>query len=155
MPNNHESPHETTQIANVRPAWVIFSVALLPVLACFLGGTTEKWAEGIVVGALGLLLLFDPPRHSLGPWLNAILIALLVVASLSFLPASWFFQPGWRTALINDFGIKLPATLSPQPWITLGCLISFGAGLAWFYYVCAQEFEMRDVRFKCGFSRAE
>ncbi len=148
MPNNHESPQATTQIANPRPAWVILSVALLPVLACFLGGTTEKWAEGIVVGVLGLLLIFSPPRHSLGPWLNAIIIALLAVASLSFLPAHWFSQSWWRSALINDFGIKLPSTLSPQPWITLGCLISFGAGLAWFYYVCAPEFEMRDVRFQ-------
>ena len=146
MPNNHESAEEATHLPHVRPTWITFAVALLPMLACFLGGATEKWAEGIIVGAFGLLLIFDPPRHSLGPLLNGILIALLVVASLSFLPASWFFQPGWRAALINDFGIKLPATLSPQPWITLGCLISFSAGLAWFYYVCAQEFEMRDVR---------
>ena len=148
MPNNHDTTSVTTPTANVRPAWLIYSVALLPVLACFLGGTTERWAEGIVVGSLGLLLLFSPPRHSLGPWLNTVFIALLLVASLSFLPASWFFQPWWRSALINDFGIKLPATLSPQPWITLGSLISFSAGLAWFYYVCAQEFEMRDVRFQ-------
>ena len=117
-------------------------------LACFLGGTTEKWAEGIVVGLLGVLFVFSPPRHSLGPWLNAILIALLVLALLAFLPANWFFHPWWRSALVNDFGIKLPPTLSPQPWITSGCLISFCAGLAWFYYVCAQEFEMRDVRFQ-------
>src|SRR4051794_28786868 len=109
MPNNHDSPHETTQIVNVRPAWLVYSVGLLPVLACFLGGTTEKWAEGIVVGLLGLLLLVSPPRHSLGPWLNTLLIALLLVASLSFLPAKWFFQPWWRSALINDFGITLPA----------------------------------------------
>ena len=147
MPNNSETVENIRQLAQVRPKWVIFSVALLPVLACFLGGATEKWSEGIVVGVLGLFLIFNPPRHSLGPWWNTILIALVVVASLSFLPASWFFQPTWRSALINDFEIKLPATLSPQPWITFGCLISFVAGLSWFYYVCAQEFEMRDVRF--------
>jgi hypothetical protein len=146
MPTNHESPHETTQILQVGPTWLVYSVGLLPVLACFLGGSTEKWAEGIVIALLGLLLILSPPRHSLGPWLNTVLIVLLGLASLSFLPANWFFQPWWRSALVNDLLIKLPATFSPQPWITLNCLISFGAGLAWFYYVCAQEFEMRDVR---------
>jgi O-antigen ligase/tetratricopeptide (TPR) repeat protein len=147
MPNNTESGREhAIHNERARPKWITFAVALLPVLACFLGGTTEKWAEGIVVAALGLLLIVDPPRHSLGRWINGIFIALVVCAAISFLPANWFLQPSWRAALTNDFGIKLPATLSPQPWITLGCFISFAAGLSWFYYVCAQEFEMRDVR---------
>ena len=144
MPSNIESHRE--QAERVRPPWLTLAIALLPVVACFLGGTTEKWAEGIVVSALGLLLVVDPPHRSLGRFANGIVVALLVCAALSFLPANWFFQPGWRAALINDFGIKLPATLSPQPWITLGCFISFVAGFGWFYYVCAQEFEMRDVR---------
>lgn len=122
------------------------AVALLPVLACFLGGSTEKWSEGIVVAALGLWLVFDSPRHSLGKWLNAVFIGLILCAALAFLPANWFFQPEWRSVLTNDFGIQLPSPLSPQPWVTLGCLISLVAGLGWFYYVCAQEFEMRDVR---------
>ncbi len=121
-------------------------IAALPVLACFLGGGTAKWAEGFVLVFLGLLLLFDPPKHSLGPWLNAVVLALLGLAAVAFLPAHWFYQPGWRTALVNDFGIALPDRLSPQPWITLECLLSFFAGLSWFYYMTAREFEMRDVR---------
>jgi len=132
----------------LRPVWLIVAVALLPALACFLGGATEKWSEGIVVSALGLLLIFDPPRHSLGIALNGIFIALLGCALLSFLPASWFFQPTWRGALINDFGIELSSTLSAQPWLTLGCLVSFIAGLSWFYYICTMEVEMREVRFQ-------
>jgi hypothetical protein len=35
---------------------------LLPVLACFLGGATTKWAEGVVLTLLGLYLLARPPR---------------------------------------------------------------------------------------------
>ncbi len=124
------------------------AVALLPVLACLLGGGTEKWAEGVIVAALGLLLIFDPPRHSLGRVVNGTLFALLVCAALSFLPASWFFQSSWRPIMTRDFGITLPQTLSPQPLVTLGCLVSFLAGLSWFYYVCVQEIEMRDVRFQ-------
>src|SRR3982750_1711338 len=109
--------------------WLNVAVPALPVLACFLGGATVKWSEGIVVALLGLILLINPPRVSLGWRINATLVGLLAVAATAFLPANWFLQPAWRAALINDFGIQLPATLSPQPWISLGCFLSFLAGL--------------------------
>src|SRR6266566_3043452 len=94
------------------------AVALVPVLACFLGGATEKWAEGIVVGFLGFFLVVRPPRLSLGPATNGILAALLLLAAIAFLPDRWFFIPAWRVALVNDFGISLVPTVSPQPWLT-------------------------------------
>jgi O-antigen ligase len=123
-----------------------FFIALLPVLACFLGGSTQKWGEGIVVALLGIYLLANPPRFSLGLAINLVLLALLISAAAAFLPPSWFFQPTWRAAYINDFGISIPATLSPQPWITLTCLFSFVAGLSWLYLVCAQQLELREAR---------
>jgi O-antigen ligase len=131
-----------------RPAnwWGNLAMAGLPVLACFLGGATEKWSEGIVIALLGLFLLGAPPRFSLGAWTNGILLALALCATVAFLPARWFFEPAWRTALINDFAIRLPSTLSPQPWLTLGCLISFLAGLSWLYCVTAEDLELRAVR---------
>src|SRR5436309_11265730 len=82
------------------------AIALLPVLACFLGGGSQKWAEGIVVALLGLYLLVRPPRASLGPATNCILLALLGLAAITFLPVRWFFVPAWRSALINDFAIS-------------------------------------------------
>src|SRR3954453_20724710 len=77
--------------------------ALLAVVACFLGGGTLKWEEGIVVGCLGLLLLVRPPRRSLGLVLNCLFLIFIGLGALAFLPARWFFFPPWRTALINDF----------------------------------------------------
>jgi O-antigen ligase/tetratricopeptide (TPR) repeat protein len=121
-------------------------IPVLPVLACFLGGATQKWGEGVVVAILGFYLLVQPPRTSLGTPINSILIALALCGTIAFLPARWFLQPLWRTALVNDFGISLPSTLSPQPWITSTCLISFIAGLAWLYVVCSQDLELRAVR---------
>ena len=118
----------------------------LPVLACFLGGATQKWSEGIIVALLGLILLVHPPRFSLGLVLNVILLALLACAATAFLPASWFAQPAWRAALVDDFGIPLPGTLSPQPWISLGCFLSFVAGLSWLYYMSALDLDLREVR---------
>jgi O-antigen ligase len=121
-------------------------IALLPVLACFLGGATQKWGEGIVFAFLGIYLVARPPRFSLGPVINFVLLAFLIWSLIAFLPASWFFQPDWRATYLNDFGISLPTTLSPQPWITLTCLGSFVAGLSWLYVVCAQQLELREAR---------
>src|SRR6266513_1727058 len=147
MPNpTHESPfherHETTPGRWLSHAFI----ALLPVLACFLGGGTQKWGEGIVVAFLGLYLLGRPPHFSLGLAANLVLLAFVVWSLIAFLPASWFFQPDWRATYLNDFGISLPPTLSPQPWISLTCLCSFVAGLSWLYLVCAQQLELREAR---------
>jgi len=63
-------------------------LALLPVLACFLGGATQKWGEGIVVALLGIYLLARPPRFSLGLPSNLVLLALVLLAGTAFLPAN-------------------------------------------------------------------
>jgi hypothetical protein len=126
--------------------WLNFAIPALPVLACFLGGATVKWSEGIVVALLGLMFLVNPPKVSLGWPINATVLALLACAATAFLPANWFLQPAWRTALVEDFGVRLPGTLSPQPWISLGCFLSFLAGVSWLYYVSALDLELRDVR---------
>src|SRR6266550_3811426 len=124
------------------------TVALLPVLACFLGGANQKWEEGLVITVLATYLLIQPPRFSLGALTNLVLLTLFISAAVAFLPARWFFQPEWRAALVNDFGIQLPSTLTPQPWITLSYLVSFAAGLSWLYFVSAQDLELREARFQ-------
>jgi O-antigen ligase len=118
------------------------------VLACFLGGATQKWEEGLVITLLGLWLLVRPPRFSLGALTNVVLLTLFILAAVAFLPARCFFQPEWRAAFVNDFGIELTSTLTPQPWITLSCLVSFAAGLSWLFVVSTQELELREVRFQ-------
>lgn len=126
--------------------WLNLLVPALPVLACVLGGATQKWSEGIVVALLGLILVAHPPKASLGLPMNAILLALLACAATAFLPANWFLHPAWRAALVDDFGIRLPGMLSPQPWISLGCFLSFVAGLSWLYSVSTLDLDLRDVR---------
>jgi tetratricopeptide (TPR) repeat protein len=126
--------------------WLNLAVPALPVLACFLGGATQKWSEGMVAALFGAILLVHPPRLSLGRTTNLLLLALLACVATAFLPANWFLQPAWRTALVEDFGINLPGTLSPQPWISLGCFLSFLTGLSWLYYVSTLDLDLRDVR---------
>jgi O-Antigen ligase len=140
--NENQNAAATTRwIANA-------AVASLPVLAYFLGGATQKWEEGVVITLLALYLLARPPRFSLGALTNLVLLTLFILAAVAFLPASWFFQPEWRAALVNDLRIQLPSTLTPQPWITLTYLLSFAAGLSWLYVVSAQDLELREVRFQ-------
>ncbi|MFL6500815.1 MAG: O-antigen ligase family protein [Candidatus Udaeobacter sp.] len=124
------------------------TVALLPVLACFLGGSTRKWEEGIVITVLAIFLLVRPPRFSLGLVTNLVLLALTILATIAFLSSHWFFQPEWRATLVNGFGIQLSSTLTPQPWITLGYVVSFAAGLSWLYVVFTQDLELREVHFQ-------
>jgi hypothetical protein len=143
------SQSNENQNAAATTRWIANAiVASLPVFACFLGGATQKWEEGVVIALLGLYLLARPPRFSLGARTNLVLFTLFILAAVAFLPASWFFQPDWRAALINDFRIQLPSTLTPQPWITLTYLLSFAAGLSWLYVVSAQDLELREVRFQ-------
>src|SRR5881392_2756482 len=125
-----------------------FFIALVPVFAVFLGGATSKWAEGIVVALLGLFLIFQPPRRSLGWKINTVFVAFALCGLVSFLAQAWFFTPDWRTALQNDVGIRLPTTVTSQPWVTLGCFASLVAGLCWLYRVSAQELELRVARFQ-------
>jgi O-Antigen ligase len=153
MPSSNTRQTRTAASFTGAPArwWLNVAVPALPVLACFLGGATVKWSEGIVVALFGLMLLVQPPKVSWGPALNIILLALLAAAATAFLPANWFLHPAWRTVLVEDFGIKLPGTLSPQPWISLGCFLSFLAGLSWLYYVSTLDLELRDVRTQLRF----
>src|SRR5438445_6159332 len=86
-------------------------LALLPVLAVFLGGATSKWAEGIIVAFFGAFLVFQPPRRSLGWKINATFLAFALCALVSFLRRPWFLTSIWVTALRKFFGFALPATL--------------------------------------------
>src|SRR5437763_6842253 len=118
MPPSKSNHIRTTARGPGSPARLGLNAAapMLPVLACFLGGATQKWTEGIVVALFGIILLVHPPKASLGLVLNLVLLGLLGCAATAFLPASWFSQPAWRAALIDEFGVALASALSPQLW---------------------------------------
>jgi hypothetical protein len=121
-------------------------LALLPVLACFLGGATQKWSEGIIVALLGIFLIARPPRFSLGVAINLSLLALLLWSATAFLPANWFYHPNWRTTDFTDFAIVLPSTVSPQPWLSLTWMFSLLAGVSWFYVMCSEQLGLHEAR---------
>src|SRR5258707_6775479 len=148
IPCKHLHERET-KISAPLSRWIANApVGLLPVLAFFLGGATQKWEEGLVITVLATYLLMRPPQLSLGALTNLVLLTLFILTSVAFLPARWFFQPEWRAALVNDFGIQLPSALTPQPWITLSYFVSFIAALSWLYIVATQDVGLHEVRFQ-------
>ena len=126
--------------------WVSGGIILLTFLAPFLGGSTELWAQAAISLGAGLLLLFFPPRKSLGLVPNVCLAGFVLLGLAAFVPAKMFATEDWRSALIG-FGISLPVTHTPQPWITLQSVLLLILILAWAYYLFAQE-QWRTMREK-------
>jgi O-antigen ligase/Flp pilus assembly protein TadD len=127
-------------------AWLAIALPALVWLATVLGGATTRPSQAIVIGLFALLLIFAPPRHSLGPVLNTAAFLFLALAAAAFLPAHWFAIPQWRHALRNDFAVAFSDTLSPQPWMTLDSGVLLVAGLSWIYYVATYDSPLRDIR---------
>ena len=146
QPSHLTSQARAATGGNSSGAWVAVALPLLVVTASFLGGATQRWSMALVLGGFSLLLLLRPPRHSLGPALNAIALLALALAAAAFLPARWFSVPPWRLALTKDFGIQLASTVTAQPWITCESMLLLLAGICWIYYVATLELSLRDLR---------
>jgi O-antigen ligase len=114
-----------------------FVLASLTLLAPALGGATQLWAEATLLLALAFVFIWFPPRDSLGRWWNSIFLLLAAAAVAEFLPDGWAGTPEWRRMLLEQFGARLPGTLSAQPWLGCEACCFYLAGLAWAYYLLA------------------
>jgi hypothetical protein len=77
-------------------AWAII---LLAIAAPVLGGSVELWACATLAIGAGALMLVFPARQSLGRIPNVLFIAVVLIASTAFLPATWFSSPYWKLEL--------------------------------------------------------
>ena len=121
----------------------------LTLLALVLGGTTELWEQStlLVLGALFMLVI--PPRRLPGAVPMFLSAALLILALTAFLPAAWFPSPPWRQHLAGNAQVVLPATRTPQPWLTAQACGFLFAGLAWAAYLLGQTWD-RHARFRAA-----
>lgn len=111
-------------------------VSVLVLAAVLMGGATERFAQAVIIAGIGVLLVVAPaPRLPGWSWCLAAL-GLLILAASGLLPAEWFRVPSWR-APIESAGIVLPATLSPQPRLTLEAWFLLAAGIAWVAWLLA------------------
>ena len=73
-----------------------------------------------------------------------ICLFLLALAASAWLPADWFAQPFWRSAMHGRFGVSLPPTRTPQPWLTAEAACFLIASMAWAYSLFARRWRRTD-----------
>ena len=130
----------------VKPARLSWAIAGISLAAPALGGTTNLWARAALLGVTAAVFLCAPPRASLGKIWNIIFLALGALALTAFLPAAWFATPEWQRVLVENYAVALPATRSPQPWLSAEAGGLFLATLGWAYYLFAQLPGQKDTR---------
>ncbi|MFO1499937.1 MAG: O-antigen ligase family protein [Verrucomicrobiota bacterium] len=123
--------------------WVDWSIVLLTVLAPALGGATQLWAQALIaLGAVALILIAPawklPPRIITG-----LLVGLICLVIISFLPAAWFGSMPWRKALLPSAGLDLPATLTPQPRLTLENGLLLLVSLVWTSFLMSRRWTVK------------
>jgi O-Antigen ligase len=130
-----------------RPRWEAWLLALIPLLICFLGGGRSVFAKGIAASSIGLLILVAPPSYRLPKILLASLAALLAAPLVSFLPMQWLGPiPEWRTVLVENWGVLLPESGTPQPWVTFEAWLLFACGVAWLAWCTSRGTTLDDRR---------
>ena len=145
---NEAQTHPTFKL----PAQVL--AVLVIVAAIFMGGATERMPQAIVLAAMGVLILLAPPAAWPDRKWSLASVALLALAAAGALPAAWFHAAAWRCA-VQEAGIALPATLSPQPRLTLEAWLLLAAGIAWMGWLMASPWDGVSRRlaariFVCG-----
>ena len=145
---NEAQPHPTIKA----PAQVLAVIVI--VAAIFMGGATERGPQAIVLAAMGALILLAPPASWPDRKWSFAALSLLALAAAGALPAAWFHEVSWRDA-VHEAGIVLPATLSPQPQLTLEAWLLLGAGIAWMGWLMASPWDGASRRlaariFVCG-----
>ena len=114
------------------------SIVVLALAAPALGGTTELWAQAVILFGCALLLLWSPPKTWPPLWIAWPLAGLLLISLLSFLPSDWFGNSPWRQTLARDLELALPGTLSPQPWLSLERVLVLLGTLVWAGFLAAR-----------------
>jgi O-antigen ligase len=126
----HPVPSQKNDLTPTR-----FWIVAITLMALALGGATELGAQFVVAVVTAFILLIAPPRHSPGVVPGILLTAFFVIALAAYLPAGWFATPSWRQHLAVDLQVPLPATRTPQPWLTAQACALLFIGLAWAGYL--------------------
>jgi hypothetical protein len=123
------------------PGWQGYVFAALPVVACMFGAGRETWSKAFITVLLALVLICFAPKRKLPPMALFGLLGALLAPLLSFLPATWLFQPaGWQTSLVQDWGLHLSKTITPQAAVTLEAWLFFAVCCAWLAWCLTRGF---------------
>lgn len=124
------------------PVIVDFLIVGLTLLAPALGGSTYLWTQALFLLLAGLIVFAQPSRNLLPRPLAFAFLALIILAAIPFLPAAWLPQFPWRMEF-EKLGAQLPATFTPQPWLTLEKFALMLGGLFWAAYLLTRGVTVR------------
>ena len=122
------------------------ALTALALLGPLFGIATQVWGQALLLLGLAVLLIIAPPRRSPGIVWCLLFIVILAIALTAFLPSHWFAIPEWRRALTGDFRVSLPATLSPQPWVSLHSVCLLFGGLVFALYLATHTWGPQSRR---------
>lgn len=119
-----------------------FLAVVVTLAAPAMGGSTQLWAQTLLLGAAAALVLADTPASGpRGPWWVAG-VGLLLIGGVQFLPASWLTDFSWRATLLKFLEIPLGNTLTVQPWLSLEMYLVLGGCLLWIAFLTSREWTM-------------
>lgn len=136
-------PQEDQASSSGSTFWIAPLAALVAIAACMLNGRSVL-SLALITLFTGICLTVAPPLCRLPRFLLACALLILLAASVSLLPVSWFGAlPEWRRSLIGNWNFQLPDTLSPQPALTLGSLLTLITASFWFVLILGSR--MRET----------
>lgn len=116
-------------------SWVGPSAAVISIAACMLNAGSAT-SLALLTLFTGLGLLFAPPKCQLPSFLRWCFFLCIIASTVALLPAQWFGElPNWRRSLVDDWGIPLSNSLSPQPALSLGGLLTLVTAGSWFFLI--------------------
>lgn len=122
------------------------AITALALLGPLFGIATQVWGQALLLLGLSALLIFAPPRRRPDLLWCVIFTAILALSLTAFLPGHWFETPEWRRALVKDFRIELPDTLSPQPWLSVHAICLMFGGLVFALYLSTRTWSRESRR---------
>jgi O-antigen ligase/tetratricopeptide (TPR) repeat protein len=130
----------------VRPTlqrWIIVMIALL---APALGGSTQRWSQGVVFVLIAVAIFLRPPQLVPGLSFSIPAIGALALAAVAWLPASAWGETWWRKILGGELRMELPGTFSAQPWLSAEALALLATGLLWLMLLGGHDWSKEERR---------
>lgn len=142
----HAQPPKTVLPVAPTPWWALLLIVTVPLLAIAICGNRSPWAIGLCTVTAGVAIFTAPPRFRMPLTVGAPLLLMLVFALCGLLPVGDSNLPAWRTTLRDAFGVVMPGTQSPQPWITFQGVLMLAVGTLWLSVCITRGFDEPERR---------
>ncbi len=128
-------------------SWAALCAAVIVIIVLLFAGGTSNLGRAVAAIVVGTFMIVSPIQRRLPPFMSICLMAILTVPLIGLLPAEWLGPlPAWRSALVENWSIELPSTISPQSRCTLESWLILVIGLGWLWSCVARNYSTADRR---------